>query len=344
MHILNVMLSKGGGGIESAFADYATMLIAQGHSITCCTSPEAFIISQLPHAAAKLELSNNSQFDPLAVLRAGLMLRRNKFDIILTHGKRAFQLFVLARKLFAPKVKLVNVLHRHRYKNLKAADCIITVSRAIREEAIKAGMPQERVVHIPNALMSVPDAQPKPFQAVPVLGVLGRFVPEKGVDIFISALALLKKRNIAFRARIAGEGAMQFELRQQAVLLELDNHIEWLGWVNDVPAFYESIDIFCMSSRAESFGLALLNAMAYAKPVVSTRTIGPSEFLVHGKNALLCDFTPDAVADAVMDMLATPARSATLAMAARETALLYSSDTVGKQLDACLQEMLRYSA
>jgi glycosyltransferase involved in cell wall biosynthesis len=341
MHILNVMLSSGSGGIESAFADYAAMLLAEGHHrVTCCTVPQAHIVKRLPEKARWVVLKNSSQFDPMAVLRAGAILRKEKPHVIITHGKRAFQLFALARRLFARDIKLVNVLHRHRYKDLKAADCIITVSRTIREEAIRAGIPENRVVHIPNALMTVPEATPRPFPSVPVIGALGRFVPEKGVDIFLEALGILRTRNSAFRVCIAGDGALKQTLHQQSEKLGLAGVIEWLGWVDDVPAFYESIDIFCLPSRAESFGLAVLGAMAHAKPVVATRTIGPSEFLVHESNALLCDISASALADGLAAMLAQPEKALKLAAAARETALRYSADNVGKQIGECLNTVV----
>lgn len=339
MHILNVMLSSGGGGIESAFADYAAMLAAGGHSVTCCTVRDAFILKHLPAGVGHEVLANRSQFDPLAVWHAGKLLKRVKPQVVITHGKRAFQIFALARQLFARKVKLVNVLHRHRYKDLQAADLIITVSRAIRDEAMAYGIPEKKLVHIPNAILQIPQAVPAAFRTPPVVGVLGRLVPEKGVDIFLSALALLKKKNISCRARIAGEGEIKDTLQRQADWLGIQDSVEWLGWVEDVPAFYNSIDVYCQPSRAESFGLALLGAMAQAKPVVSTRTLGPSEYLAHEKNAMLSDFTPESLADALEDMMVAPARAMQLALAARETAQGYGADKVGRQLSECLQQL-----
>lgn len=339
MHVLNVMLGSGGGGIESAFADYTTMLAAQGHQVTCCIAPGAFIEKYLPAGATKVQLVQGSQFDPRAVWNAGALLRSTKPQVVITHGKRAFQIFSLARKLFARDVKLVNVLHRHRYKGLKGADRIITVSRTIREEAIQSGVPERKLVYIPNALMHVPEAIPEALRPVPVIGVLGRFVPEKGVDIFLDALALLKERNVAFTARIAGEGALKEELHQQAEKLGVAGSIEWLGWIDDVPTFYRSLDIFCLPSRSESFGIAVLGAMAHAKAVVSTRTPGPSEFLYHTRNALLCSITPQALACALAEMLAAPTRTLQLAAAARETALQFSAELVGKQLSDFLKDV-----
>ncbi len=339
MHVLNVMLGSKGGGIESAFADYATMLLAEGHQVTNCTAPGAFIEKYLPAGAGKVKLVQGSQFDPKAVWKAGILLRSIKPQVVVTHGKRAFQIFSLARAFFARDVKIVNVLHRHRYKGLKSADCVITVSRAIREEAILSGVPERKLAYIPNALMHVPDAKPEALRPVPVIGVLGRFVPEKGVDIFLEALALLKARDVAFTARIAGEGALNEELHRQAQTLGVAGNIEWLGWVDDVPAFYRSIDIFCLPSRTESFGIAVLGAMAHARAVVSTRTIGPSEFLYHTRNALLCNITPQALACALAEMLAAPTRTLQLAGAARETALQFRAELVGKQLSDCLKDV-----
>lgn len=339
MHVLNVMLGSKGGGIESAFADYATMLVAEGHQVTNCIAPGAFIEKYLPASSAKVELVQGSQFDPRAVWKAGALLRSIKPQVVVTHGKRAFQIFSLACTLFARDVKLVNVLHRHRYKGLKSADRIITVSRTIREEAIQSGVPERKVIYIPNALMHVPEVKPEALRPVPVIGVLGRFVPEKGIDIFLEALALLKERNVAFKARIAGEGSLEELLQQKAQVLGVGANIEWLGWIDDVPAFYRSLDIFCLPSRSESFGIAVLGAMAHAKAVVSTRTLGPSEFLYHTRNALLCNITAQALACALAEMIAAPTRTLQFAAAARETALQFRAELVGKQLSDCLKDV-----
>lgn len=344
MHILNVMLGRSGGGIETAFADYSTMLLDAGHQVTNCIAPGALIEKYLPQKAAKITLVQGSQFDPSAVWKAGNLLRNVKPQVVITHGKRAFQIFSLARTLFARDVKLVNVLHRHRYKGLKGADRIITVSRTIREEAIESGIAEQKLVYIPNALMHVPDAKPETLREVPVIGVLGRFVPEKGVDIFLEALAMLKICKLSFKVRIAGEGALKDELKALAEKLGVADHIEWLGWVDDLPAFYRSIDVFCLPSRAESFGIAVLAAMAYAKPVVSTRTLGPSEFLLHTRNALLCNSEAEPLAKALAEMLAVPQRALQLAEAARETALTFRAELVGKQLSECLKNVVNGAA
>lgn len=336
MRVLTIMLSSGLGGIESAFHRCALMLRFIGHETVCCTTPGAAILSMLPDDIHKETLRARSQYDPCAVFAAWRLIRRIKPDVVITHGKRAYLLFVLL-KAAGVSVTLVNVLHRHRFKQIGAADIIIGVSRTICREAINSGIDAARVVHIPNFIPVLPVAEFTPFRLPPVIGFMGRFVPEKGLGLFLEALALLKSRNIAFSAHIAGDGPEAQTMKIYSESLGLKEHIQWLGWVKDTQNFYEGIDIACVSSLSESFGLVVLETWSHAKTLVSTRTSGPQDIMTHGKNGLLCDINPLALADALATVLQDTALAETLATQGHAEASLYSMAAVAPRLEHCLR-------
>jgi len=116
---------------------------------------------------------------------------------------------------------------------------------------------------------------------------MGRFVPKKGFDVFIRSIAELRKSGIEFRAVIGGTGDEENNLKKLASELELDSCLEFIGWVEDKEKFFADLDVFVLPSLHEPFGIILLEAFAYKKPVVVTDSEGPSEIAKNESDALI---------------------------------------------------------
>ena len=345
MRVLNSMLGKGSGGIEMAFRYYAEALLHEKMEVICCTAAGADINAQLPNEATKIELKQTSEKDVMAIWKAAKILRQRQPDIIITHGRRAFRIFTLARHLTRAKPPVVNVLHRPRFKKLRSAQHIITVSNTLRHEVIQHGIPPQQVTHIPNFLPSKSAADVRrPWQTPVVIGLLTRLVPVKGADLLIEALALLKTRGVMPQVHIAGDGAELNALRQQAKSAGVAAQITWLGWVNDTDSFFNRIDLFCLPSRAESFGLVVLEAFAHSVPVIATHTSGPAEIIQHKETGYLCDITASALADALEHAISNPAEANIWVAAAREEYKKYTLETVAPQLAECLKKIVSSAA
>jgi glycosyltransferase involved in cell wall biosynthesis len=185
---------------------------------------------------------------------------------------------------------------------------------------------------------------PAPRLGPPIIGFLGRLLPEKGPDLLIDALAILKAKGVRFGARIAGDGAIKSEVAARAAASGLVDMVTWLGWVEALPAFFESIDVLCVPSRHESFGLVLLEAFAAGKPVVATRTVGPSETVVEGRNGLLCDIDAVDIAAKLETLLRDPARLTQLGAQARIDAAGYAMPAVAPNVAAVLTGLIRARA
>ena len=92
--------------------------------------------------------------------------------------------------------------------------------------------------------------------------------------------------------KIAGEGPLESELKHQAAEMGINNSIEWIGWLDrdeDMKEFYNSIDIFIMPSRRESFGVAAVEASASGLPVIASRFGGIPEVIIENETGLLVD-------------------------------------------------------
>lgn len=342
--ILHCMLGRGLGGIERAFATYGEGLAAQGHTLIHCISEGAAIAALLPTGSTVCTLPAHAQYDPRLIRAAQRLIRQHAPDVILAHGKRADRVFTYAQWLYRKTTPHIEVLHRPRYHRLQRADGTITVSDDLREGFIARHGKSVSVETYPNMLPALPlHAAVSPLSTPPVIGFLGRFVPEKGLDILLDAAAMLHARGQHVTLRIGGDGPLKPALMDKAERLGIASSVQWLGWVEDSASFYQGIDILCVPSRRESFGLIVIEAFAHARPVLATRTSGPQSIIEDGVNGALCDVDARAMADALSALIASPARVASLAQAGHHAARHYSTDEVMPRISDYITRVIALS-
>jgi glycosyltransferase involved in cell wall biosynthesis len=91
-----------------------------------------------------------------------------------------------------------------------------------------------------------------------LIGNAGRLVLQKGQKYLIEMAKGLIDSGISFKVLIAGDGPLEAPLKQMAVKAGVDDRIIFLGFVNNVKAFMETIDIFVLPSIWEGFGYVLV--------------------------------------------------------------------------------------
>ena len=172
------------------------------------------------------------------------------------------------------------------------------------------------------------DSAPPPSGTIRV-GLLGTFARWKGHETFLRAVAMLRA-DASLRAYVIGGPVYQTdgsqysldELRAIAHGVGVADRTVFTGVVDRPDAALRSLDVVVHASTApEPFGLVIAEAMACARPVVVSRAGGAAELVTPGVDALT--HTPgDAVelAGAIATLVANPARRATIARAARQTA------------------------
>jgi len=144
---------------------------------------------------------------------------------------------------------------------------------------------------------------PAPDETPAVVGFAGTLDERKGVPLLMEAWTKL----VAGRAgpqpvlRIAGAGPLRETLLAWQRALPRPGGVELLGWVEDMPELYRTLDLLVCPSRYEGFGLAAVEAMACGRPVVATRASSLPEIVEDGVTGLL---TPPDDADALRDALA----------------------------------------
>jgi glycosyltransferase involved in cell wall biosynthesis len=342
LRVLHVMLSGGLGGVQAAFANYSALLCELGHQTICCVAPNATVLSHLTPKVQVVTLSNKFERDPLAIYRAVRMLKTHKPDVVLVHGKRALVIFAAARRFAGLNIPLVNVLHRHRFKGIDMADMSICVSKRLCDDAAMHGIDRRKLAHVPNFIPELwPSTPTRQWRDPPVIGFVGRLVPEKGADILIEAARLLKEQGVKFKIQMGGDGELRGELMALAAQHGVADLITWLGWIDDVPGFYDAVDICCVPSRWESFGIVVLHALNAGKTLLATRTVGPSEIITDGRNGLLCDVSPADVAAKLKLLIEDRELAFRLASRGHEERQVYTLEAVAPQVDAILRDAVR---
>jgi rhamnosyl/mannosyltransferase len=148
-----------------------------------------------------------------------------------------------------------------------------------------------------------------------VLGV-GRLVYYKGFDVLVDAMAGLDATLV-----LAGDGPLRPALESRVRALGLDDRVVFAGALDDVRPLFAACDVFVLPSthRSEAFGIVQLEAMAFGKPVVSTRLgTGVDWVNAHGETGLTVPPRDvPALRDALAALLGAPALRARLGAAGR---------------------------
>jgi len=171
---------------------------------------------------------------------------------------------------------------------------IIANSEATKERLLGSPplLPPQKVKVLYNGLELDPFlAHPLPAQLPQnqkwIIGTAGRLVPQKGQHLLIQAAEYLLKEGKDLEVHIAGEGRLLADLQAQVRSLSLEKRVKFLGFVENMPDFYASLDIFALPSLWEGFGFALAEAMAAGRPIVAFDVSSIPEIVSQGQSGLL---------------------------------------------------------
>lgn len=201
--------------------------------------------------------------------------------------------------------------------------CCAEKSRVIHE---KIGFSSRKMKVIPNGY-DLQKFSPKPVDAkllrqewgipenMPLLGMVGRFDPQKDHGNLIKALALLKTQGLDFRCVLVGRGMDDTNQEVTSMLLRngLQEQVHLLGQRSDIPAVMSALDLHVLSSSAEAFPNVIAEAMACETPCVTT-DVGDAALMVGDTGWVVPPGNPQALAAGI--------QGAVLAMAQAEAWLL----------------------
>jgi glycosyltransferase involved in cell wall biosynthesis len=290
--------------------------------------------------------------------RVAAFLRERGVGVVHVHNRpEDWQLVSLCTVLRIPVIYTVHLTYaypRLRHRLLFGATGllvprVVCVSRAVAESAIRNELlarGKERVVY--NGIRMELFRPPSPDERAAARRALGwsdaefvwicaaRLAEQKGHRFLLDGMARLPGSSRA-RLALAGDGALEGELRALASRLGIADRVQFLGARRDVPTLLGAADGFATATLQEGHPLALLEAVAMELPVVAPRLPSITEIAFDGSPVLygpprsedVEGHDPDTIAAALSSVEADPRRHREVARAGRHhVASRYSRDAM----------------
>jgi glycosyltransferase involved in cell wall biosynthesis len=344
------------GGKESRLADVLRRLDRRRYEPFLGVLHGGRLLAELDGVGARPRLARFSG-DPVAALRTLRLARDVRPDVVwcVGHGLTSVLGLLAARRLGVPAVVSVHGLERPderlfgsvARRLVRRAARVVILTETYRERLLAEGVRPEQLVVQPNGIELTRFGEPPPDRARgrrelgadwpgPALVHVGSLSPAKAQHVLLLALGRLRQERPDVGLVMVGDGPLRPRLERQIGELALGPFVRMLGERPDVPRLLPLFDGFVLSSEIEACPNVAIEAMASKLPVVATDAGGTREVVAHGETGYIVPVgDPDALAHALTELLADPARAAAMGEAGLRRARERFS------LDRMVQERMR---
>ena len=352
MRVVQVNPSPRWGGAQNQVLMLAKGLLERGVDCVVAASPGSPLLERCRREGVPAEAVSPGwgELSPRWALGYFRLFRRLKPDVVNVHLPAALPAAGLAaRAAHVPAVVFscrVNVWPRKglKFRGFKLAtarakyrpgllfDMATSVSRAVKDELVRLGVPPERVKVVPTVMDPgrFEGLDPEDFrrevgaEGRRLVGTVVHLGWAKGVDVFLKAAAEVLKSFPDALFVVVGDGDEGERRRLEALAgkLGISGSVRFLGFRRDVPRIMVALDVFVLASRREASGGVLLEAGLAGTPVVASAAGGIPEYVEDGRTGLLFPVGDhEALARRVSLLLSNPELGRRLAEAHRERVL-----------------------
>jgi glycosyltransferase involved in cell wall biosynthesis len=344
MRVLFVGGNSGGGGTESHFIALARAMAEAGHDVVAAVRPDDFIHRNLQddQRIRLFSVRFRSRRDLRTIRELTRLARELKPDWIVSWFKAEYWSVAVAAKSAGVPVMLFSHLDQRIRPYMVArlmglVQGVIVPSQYLRRRSIERGLPESRVVVLPNPIdvnSFCPDAELRAQTRAALglsdtdvlIGYAGRFEPEKGVPTLARALNTAMARCGRVHALWVGHGKGESTLREITAESGFESRHHYMPWLDDVHPAYAAMDILALPSEgSEAFGRVLIEAQACGIPVLGAANGGIPEALVNGHTGRVLPPGNVAVWAAAITELVADYRRLRLAVNARSFATRFDS-------------------
>ncbi len=246
---------------------------------------------------------------------------------------------------FIPRPWMRAIARLFTRKQCNAVDAVVVPSTAMQAVLKNYGVTQiMQIIPTGLELENFKDCDGQQFRQQhgvdakrPVLVHIGRVAYEKNIHFILNMLSQLKKSVPNVLLIIAGEGPALASLKKQVKQQSLTDNVLFVGYLSRADALlncYCAGDVFVFSSRTETQGLVLLEAMALGVPVVSTAVMGTIDILTPRRGALVSPEEPQIFADNVKRIIENPFLRERLSKEAKQYVQNWTAPTMAQQMAA----------
>jgi glycosyltransferase involved in cell wall biosynthesis len=290
--------------------------------------PGSRLLSEAERAGIPaLPLRMRGAWDLAATFAVRAIVRSRVIDLVHTHSSiDSWVAGLAARSLGLPIVRSRHVsipIPRARALVYRLADRIITSGDAVARIVETAGVPRHRIVAIGPGIDTTrfhPGVSGEAVRAElglrgPAVGLVANIRGSKGHRFFLEAARDVLRRRPDARFLIVGDGIGFDDVRRRVTELGLDEHVIMTGFRRDVPEVMAALDVLVLPSvKSEAMSQVIPQALAVGTPVVGTTVGGTPELVRDGETGrVVPPADAPALAAAIADLLAAPARARELA-------------------------------
>jgi glycosyltransferase involved in cell wall biosynthesis len=352
------MPSLSGGGAERVWALLASEFARQGHDVLFVVDYEASenesyldaavrrITLPPGHARATIGLARLLRQEKPDVSFSGLGVANLKHMLGALATGRHRRAVISFHGFFASENRFLSRMGNHLAPLFtRLCGRAIAVSDGLRDTLIRRyGASATRTVRIYNPVQLAPtppdiDIRAGILAREPLILFVGRMHQDKDLPTLLRAFARVKHPGA--RLDLAGDGSQRHAMEQLAQTMGLAARITFSGYLPNPAEAYDRARVLAITSRLESFGNVVAEAMSHGLPVVSTDAVGPAEILDHGRYGAVVPVGDDmAIARALDAALDDPGDPAPRIRRARE----FSIDTAAKAYLAVAEAIIAETA
>jgi glycosyltransferase involved in cell wall biosynthesis len=302
-------------------------------------------------------------FLPAVLYQMMRLLRTRSIHIVNTHfADDCFVYAAMCRKLLGGRLGLITSVHgadlfpdglrRPRYSYairslLKGSDAIVAASRSFLNDTLQVFPDLERkLVCIQNGIRyeEFRDGEASVVAGDRYVLCVAMHNQKKGLDTLIRAFKKVSEAHDRLTLRLVGDGPLRPMLEELTGAAGLSGRIEFLGIRSrpEIVRLMKGAELFVLPSRAEPFGIALLEAAACRRPIVASRVGGVPEIIQNEVNGLLVPpDDADALSAALLRLLDCPKLRKTLGDSAYETvSKRFRWEMMGAQYESLMSRLL----
>jgi glycosyltransferase involved in cell wall biosynthesis len=316
--------------------------VAAGQEVHHCVSSPSPANAEMQAAGMPFEtLGISGKGNLLALKRLRSTTRRLRSDVLHSHLSTASWWCGWLEAIGGPP----SIGHVHGFTSAlwhRRQTHLVACSAAVKQDLVHKGLPADRVtvMHYPvdpedMRAKRAPAAVREELGAAPDTPVVGAFAhlsEKKGYRELVRAAALVLRRMPRAQFWCFGDGPLRAELKQTSLELGVEHRFKLFGFRRDVPDLMRAVDVMCLPSHREPFGLVYVEAALAERPVIACRAGGAPEIIQHGETGLLVP-PPDSggsagmatnvapLADAILTMLDNRDRAAAMGRRGRQQAV-----------------------
>ncbi len=346
LRILHITSARSFGGGERYLADLVNSLAARGHEVYVAVRPNSPVPAELKLPAENVKkVPLRNALDAKSASTLFNFVRQQKIRIVHAHMARDYPLAAYAARrndaarLIVTRHVLFPLNRLHRI-TLRGVGRVIAVSEAVGHHLRVQGLvPANKISVVQNGVdlerVAIArgrfdrDAFLRRWELpdnTPLIGSVGALTPLKGHDNFLKAAVRIREAFPQTFFIIAGTDSTPTQANRiylEGLIKEygLADRVRMIGWMDDLASLFCALDVFVSASRTESFGLAIVEAMAAGAAVVATKTEGAREIIQNGETGMLVPLGEvEALAESVKRLISDEAQRGRLSTAAHQAA------------------------